>query len=57
MAERRYKFSWALIGDVKTARPNLGPSLRIEVYRLMQFCFRDILEERYGTEDTDRIFL
>lgn len=56
MAERRYQFSWALIGDVTTARPNLGPSLRIEVYRLMQFCFRDILEERYGTEDTDRIF-
>ena len=55
-AKRKYAFSWALIGDLEEARPNLGPILRIEVYRLMQFCFRDILEQRYGTEETDKIF-
>ena len=56
MSERKYAFSWALIGDISQARPNLGPSLRIEVYRLMQFCFRDVLEARYGTAAVDEIF-
>ena len=53
---RKYAFSWSLLGDLDIARPNLGPQLRMEVYRLMQFCFRDILEQRYGTEETDKIF-
>lgn len=57
MDKRKYPFSWALIGNIAEARPNLGPNLRIEVYRLMQFCFRDILEQRYGTEEVDKIFL
>ena len=56
MSERKYAFSWALIGDIDAARPNLGPTLRLEVYRLMQFCFRDILEDKYGTEEADKIF-
>jgi predicted hydrocarbon binding protein len=56
MSERKYAFSWALIGDIETARPNLGPTLRLEVYRLMQFSFRDILEGRYGAEEVDKIF-
>ncbi|MDL2229389.1 4-vinyl reductase [Treponema sp. OttesenSCG-928-L16] len=55
---RKYKFSWEnTIGtDMQVARPSLGPSTRIEVYRLFQFTLRDILEERYGTEETDNIF-
>ncbi len=56
MTERKYPFSWALIGNLDLARPNLGPTLRLEVYRLMQFCFRDVLEVRYGAEETDRVF-
>jgi predicted hydrocarbon binding protein len=57
MAEdRKYEFSWELIGDLDTARPNLGPKLRLEAYRLLQFCVRDILEQRYGTETADKIF-
>ncbi|MCL2029225.1 MAG: 4-vinyl reductase [Deltaproteobacteria bacterium] len=56
MSTRKYAFSWALMGDIDKARPNLGPNVRLEVYRLMQFCFRDILEDRYGSEEVDRIF-
>lgn len=56
MSKRKYAFSWALIGDISQARPNLGPTLRIEVYRLMQFCFRDVLESHYGAEEVDKIF-
>lgn len=55
---RKYEFSWELISseNINNARPNLGPTLRLEVYRLMQFTLRDILEQRYGTEETDDIF-
>lgn len=51
---RKYRFDWDLLG--KLGRQNLGNSTRLEVYQLMQFCFRDILEQRYGSEEVDRIF-
>ena len=56
MTDRRYKFSWDLLGDIALGRPNLGPHTRLEVYRLMQFTFRDVMEQRLGTEATDQIF-
>lgn len=56
MPERKYRFSWDLIGDIELGRPNLGPTTRIEVYRLMQFVFRDVLEKHYGTAQADALF-
>ncbi len=53
---RKYQFSWDLIGDIDSGRPNLGHSTRLEVYRLMQFTFRDVLEKEFGTEIADQIF-
>jgi uncharacterized protein len=53
---RRYQFSWELLGDLGRGRPNLGKETRIEVYRLMQYCFRDVLEKNLGAETTDRLF-
>jgi len=43
-------------GDIALGRPNLGPTTRLEVYRLMQFTFRDVMEKHLGTEKTDQIF-
>jgi uncharacterized protein len=54
--ERKYLFDWNLLGDLDLGRPNLGKTTRLEVYRLMQFTFRDALEERFGTEVADEIF-
>lgn len=57
MEERRkYKFSWDLLGDIKDGRPNMGNTTRVEMYRLMQFTFRDIIEREVGSDKTDRIF-
>lgn len=56
MEERRYTFSWNLLGDIKNGRPNLGHNTRLEVYRLMQYSFRDILEQNLGTDKADEIF-
>lgn len=53
--ERKYEFSWALLGNINLGRPNLGHMMRLEVYRLMQFCFRDVIEQRYGDEEADAI--
>jgi uncharacterized protein len=52
----KYKFSWNLIGDLKAGRPNLGQITRLEVYRLMQFTIRDVLEKTYGSEAADHLF-
>jgi len=54
--QRKYVFNWELLGDIATARPYLGPNTRVEVYRLMQFCFRDVIERQLGTEQADQIF-
>ncbi|MDR0425343.1 MAG: 4-vinyl reductase [Clostridiales Family XIII bacterium] len=53
---RKYKFFWDLIGDVEDGRPNLGTTLDLETYRLMQFTMRDVLEERFGAEIADDVF-
>lgn len=53
---RKYAFSWGLLGDIAMGRPNLGPTTRVEMYRLMQFTFRDVIESRFGSEKADEIF-
>ncbi|MDR3200764.1 MAG: 4-vinyl reductase [Spirochaetales bacterium] len=53
---RRYEFNWDLIGDIQAGRPNLGEDVGLELYRLMQFTLRDVIEQSYGTEATDRLF-
>jgi uncharacterized protein len=56
MCERRYAFSWDLLGNLDEGRPNLGKKIRLEVYRLMQYTFRDVLEDEFGTAKADEIF-
>jgi uncharacterized protein len=53
---RKYRFSWKILGDISMGRPNLGPTTRIEVYRLMQYTLRDVLEQEFGEEKTDELF-
>jgi hypothetical protein len=49
-------FDWGMIGDVVEGRPNLGSTMDVTVYRLMQFTLRDILITEFGAEAADRIF-
>jgi uncharacterized protein len=57
MSDRKYQFNWGLIGDIALGRPNLGHFTRVEVYRLMQFTFRDVMEQHLGPEKTDQLFI
>jgi len=56
MSDRRYPFFWGLLGDLREGRPNLGPTTRLEIYRLMQFTLRDVLERHFGAEAADDLF-
>jgi predicted hydrocarbon binding protein len=53
---RKYEFNWNLIGDIQVGRPNLGKEVDLELYRLMQFTLRDVMEQMHGTEEADRLF-
>jgi hypothetical protein len=49
-------FYWSMIGNVGEGRPNLGPTMDVAVYRLMQFTLRDILITEFGAAAADRIY-
>ena len=53
---RKYEFNWDLLGDIEEGRANLGNSVDLDMYRLMQFTLRDVLEENVGSEVVDKIF-
>jgi len=46
------KFDWSMIGNIGEGRPNLGNTMDVSVYRLMQFTLRDVL----NAETADQIF-
>jgi predicted hydrocarbon binding protein len=56
MNVRKYSFDWSLLGNIDLGRPNLGRNARLEVYRLMQFTIRDVLEQHLGDQEADAIF-
>ena len=50
------KFDWSMIGNIGEGRPNLGDTMDVSVYRLMQFTLRDVLIKNFDSETADRIF-
>jgi len=50
------QFDWSMIGDVTTGRPNLGSTMDLAAYRLMQFTLRDTIIKEFDTATADRIF-
>jgi predicted hydrocarbon binding protein len=49
-------FTWSMIGDILEGRPNLGMTVNVDVYRLMQFTLRDAMIQKFGVEASDEIF-
>ncbi len=54
--ESKYAFRWELLGDINLGRPHLGNTTRLEVYRLMQFTLRDVIEQKLGSKAADELF-
>jgi len=55
--ERDYsKFKWEDLGDIKTGRPNLGLTVPVLAYRLMQYTLRDVMIKELGVEKANDIF-
>lgn len=50
------KFDWSMIGNIGEGRPNLGNTMDVSVYRLMQFTLRDVLIKKFDPETADRLF-
>ena len=48
------KFTWNMIGDVVEGRPNLGTTMDVSVYRLMQFTLRDVLIKEFDVKTADK---
>lgn len=56
--ERDYnKFKWEDLGDIKTGRPNLGLTVPVFAYRLMQYTMRDTMIAELGVEKTNEIII
>ncbi|HCE44608.1 MAG TPA: 4-vinyl reductase [Lentisphaeria bacterium] len=50
------RFEWNMLGDIQAGRPNLGTTMDVAVYRLMQFTLRDVLIQKYGVKEADEIY-
>ena len=49
-------FSMDLIGNIGEGRPNLGATIDVGVYRLMQFSIRDVILRKFRPEIASAIF-
>lgn len=50
------QFNWGMLGDIAEGRPNLGGTMSVAVYRLMQFTLRDVLIKELGPKTADRVY-
>lgn len=49
-------FDWSWLGNITVGRPNLGSTMDVAVYRLMQFTLRDVLIQEFDAATADRIY-
>lgn len=49
-------FEWHMLGNIEEGRPNLGNTMSVDVYRLMQFTLRDAMIQQFGVAATDQAF-
>ncbi|HWQ10897.1 MAG TPA: hypothetical protein VN436_17370, partial [Holophaga sp.] len=49
-------FDWSMVGDIGIGRPNLGHTMDVAAYRLMQFTLRDVIIQEFDPATADRIY-
>jgi predicted hydrocarbon binding protein len=56
--ERNYnRFAWKDLGDIEHGRPNLGLTVPVLAYRLLQYTLRDALITELGVDKANDIFI
>ncbi len=50
-----YNFQWKDLGDIELGRPNLGNTMSVTVYRLMQYTMRDVLNRKLSPETASEL--
>jgi len=50
-----YQFKWEDIGDIKKGRPNLGNTMNVAVYRLMQYTMRDVMIKMLSVDKANEV--
>ncbi|MEA3546856.1 MAG: V4R domain-containing protein [Thermodesulfobacteriota bacterium] len=56
--DRNYnKFAWEDLGDIEQGRPNLGMSVPVLAYRLLQYTLRDVLITEFGVDKTNEVII
>ncbi|MDD3402336.1 MAG: 4-vinyl reductase [Hespellia sp.] len=51
-----FKLKWNALGNIEAGRENLGSSMPVAVYRLMEYSMREALEAELGKDEAARIF-
>jgi predicted hydrocarbon binding protein len=51
------KFAWDDLGDLEKGRPNLGLTVPVWAYRLLQYTFRDVMITELGVTKTNDIII
>lgn len=49
-------FDWSMLGNIPEGRPNLGSTMDVTVYRLMQFTLRDVIIQEFDAATADRLY-
>lgn len=55
-SDPHHVFSWDKLGNIKEGRGDLGESLPVLVYRLLEYCMNHVLAEEYGVERANELF-
>lgn len=50
-------FEWKDLGDIEEGRPNLGQTVPVLTYRLLQYTLRDVLIREMGADRANDIFI
>ena len=51
------KFAWDDLGDLEKGRPNLGLTVPVLAYRLLQYTFRDVMITELGVKKANDIII
>ena len=53
----KFELTWENLGDIKEGRPTFGTDCPVLMYRLLQFCLRNVIETEVGEGNGGNTFI